>query len=199
MAAWFPGTEAGNGLADLLTGKISPSAKTPVSWPRSVGQIPLFYGERKGGRPYNPGDHYTSHYLDVPNTPLFGFGDGLSYGDFAYSKIRLSTVVLTESETLEVTVTLRSKGAHAAEETVFLFVADPVACVTRPLLELKGFQKIALEAGAEGQVNFTLPGTAFRFPGPDLKPLFEAGDMEILAGPSADRARLLSARLLLRV
>ena len=197
LAAWFPGTEAGNGLADLLTGKVSPSAKTPVSWPRAVGQIPVFYGERKGGRPFNPGDHYTSHYLDMPNAPLFGFGHGLSYGAFSYSSVKLSAVTLKEAETLTVTVRLRNKGAQAAEETVFLFLHDPVASVTRPLLELKGFEKIALEPGAEGAVQFSLPGSALRFPGKDLKPVFEPGEVEILVGPSAEQARLLSARLML--
>ncbi len=193
LAAWFPGSEAGHGLADLLTGKISPSAKTPVSWPGAVGQIPVFYGERNGGRPYNPGDHYTSHYMDVPNAPLFGFGHGLSYGRFVYSDLKLSAAVLKESGALTVSVAVRNEGRHAAEETVLLFIHDGLASVTRPLLELKGFEKIALEPGARGDVRFSLPGAAFRFLGPDLKPLFEAGEVEILAGPAADRARLVSA------
>jgi beta-glucosidase len=197
LAAWFPGSEAGHGLADLLTGKISPSAKTPVSWPGAVGQIPVFYGERNGGRPYNRGDHYTSHYMDVPNAPLFGFGHGLSYGRFVYSDLGLSAATLKEDGTVIVTVTLRNDGHHAAEETVFLFTHDILASVTRPLLELKGFEKIALEPGAEGRVTISLPGTAFRFPGADMKPIFEAGEVEILVGPAADRARLLSATVTL--
>jgi beta-glucosidase len=96
-----------------------------------------------------------------------------------------------------VTVTLRNDGHHAAEETVFLFTHDILASVTRPLLELKGFEKIALEPGAEGRVTISLPGTAFRFPGADMKPIFEAGEVEILVGPAADRARLLSATVTL--
>jgi beta-glucosidase len=198
LAAWFPGSEAGHGLADLLTGKVSPSAKTPASWPGAVGQIPVFYGERNGGRPYNRGDHYTSHYMDVPNAPLFGFGHGLSYGRFVYSDLKLSDTALTQSGALQVSVTVRNEGRRAAEETVFLFIHDKTASVTRPLLELKGFEKIALEPGSGGNVNFSLPGTAFRFPGLDLKPLFEAGEVEILVGPSADRARLVSASVMLQ-
>ena len=151
LAAWFPGSEAGHGLADLLFGKISPSAKTPVSWPGAVGQVPVFYGERNGGRPYNPGDHYTSHYMDVPNAPLFGFGHGLSYGRFVYSGLSLSATTLKESGVLTVSIVVRNEGRHAAEETVFLFIHDKLASLTRPLLELKGFEKILLEPGAEGQ------------------------------------------------
>ena len=198
MAAWFPGTEAGHGLGDLLIGKISPSARTPVSWPGAVGQIPVFYGERNGGRPYNRGDHYTSHYMDVPNAPLFGFGHGLSYGRFAYSDLSLSAATLKESGTLTVSVMVRNEGRHAAAETIFLFLQDKVASVTRPLLELKGFEKIALEPGTQGSAMFSLPGAAFRFPGPDMKPVFEAGEVEILVGPEANRARLISAVVMLQ-
>lgn len=192
LAAWFPGSEAGHGLADILTGKISPSARTPVSWPGTEGQIPIYYGERNGGRPFAAEMHYTSKYRDVPNQPLFGFGHGLTYGRFAYSGLSLSALTMKESETLKVRVTLRNDGS-AAEETVFLFIHDKVASVTRPLLELKGFQKIALASGASGTVEFSVPGAAFKFPDMDLKPVFEPGEMEILVGPSADRARLLSA------
>ncbi|HEX2760321.1 MAG TPA: glycoside hydrolase family 3 N-terminal domain-containing protein, partial [Rhizomicrobium sp.] len=193
MAAWFPGSEAGHGLADLLTGKTSPSARTPVSWPGAIGQIPVFYGERNGGRPFSAAFHYTSKYRDVPNAPMFVFGHGLSYGRFIYSEPGLSAPTLKENETLTVRVLLRNDGARAAEEKVFLFIHDRVASVTRPLLELKGFEKIALASGESGTVEFTLRGSDFRFPGPDLKPVFEPGEVEILVGPAADRARLLSA------
>jgi beta-glucosidase len=195
LAAWFPGSEAGHGLADLLTGKVSPSAKTPVSWPGAIGQIPVFYGERNGGRPFAADFHYTSKYLDMPNPPLFRFGHGLGYGRFVYSGVSLSTSSLKENESLTVHVTLRNEGAQAAEETVFLFIHDKVACVTRPLLELKGFDKIALQPGESGLLRFTLSGSDFKFPGPDLKPLFEPGEVEILAGPSAERARMLATSL----
>jgi beta-glucosidase len=196
LAAWFPGSEAGHGLADILTGKISPSARTPVSWPGTEGQIPVFYGERNGGRPFAAEMHYTSKYRDVPNQPIFAFGHGLTYGRFVYSGLSLSASALKEKESLKIRALLRNDGA-AAEETVFLFAHDKVASVTRPLLELKGFQKIALASGASGTVEFQLPASAFKFPGHDLKPVFEAGDVEILIGPSADRAGLLSATVTL--
>jgi beta-glucosidase len=195
LAAWFPGTEAGNALADLLTGKVSPGGRTPVSWPRATGQIPLFFGERNGGRPINPNDHYTSKYLDEANTPLFPFGHGLTYGDFALSNLTLSAAALTEKESLTVSVDVANHGAAAAEETVFLFTHDKSASVTRPLLELKGFGRIALAPGARGTVTLPLTGADLKFPGPDLAPLFEAGEVEILVGPSADRARLLTTSI----
>jgi beta-glucosidase len=195
LAAWFPGSEAGHALADLITGKVSPSGRTPVSWPRATGQIPVFFGERNGGRPFNPADHYTSKYLDSENTPLFVFGHGLSYGRFAFSNLRLSANTLAEGGTLTVSVDVVNDGARAAEETVFLFAHDKVASVTRPLLELKGFAKIALEPGVRGSVTLELKGTDLCFPGPDLAPLFEPGDVEILLGPCADRTRLLATTI----
>jgi beta-glucosidase len=195
LAAWFGGSEAGNALADILTGKISPSGRLPVSWPRATGQIPIFFGERNGGRPINPADHYTSKYLDSENTPQFVFGHGLTYGRFAFSNLKLSANNLTESGTLTVSIDVTNDGALAAEETVFLFSHDRIACVTRPLLELKAFGKIALVPGARGTLSLTLRGTDLRFPGTDLTPVFEPGEVEILVGPAADRERLLAATI----
>ena len=197
LAAWFPGSEAGNAIADLIMGKVSPSGRTPVSWPRATGQIPVFFGERKGGRPFNAADHYTSKYLDSENTPLFVFGHGLSYGRFVCSNLRLSAATLTENGAVTVQVDVANDGAQAGEETIFLFSHDKVAQVTRPLLELKGFGKIALEPGARGAVSLTLRGTDLRFPGPRLTPLFEPGVVEICVGTAADRARLLTATITL--
>ena len=191
LAAWAPGSEAGNALADILTGRAAPSGRTPVSWPRAVGQIPVYFGERPTGRPANPGDHYTSKYLDEDNAPLFPFGHGLGYGDIGYSGLSVAPAVARESESFAITVTLTNRGARAATETVFLFVRDKVASVTRPLLELKGFQRKPLQPGESGAVNFILPASALKFFDASMRPVFEPGEIEILAGPSADRARLL--------
>jgi beta-glucosidase len=191
LAAWFLGSEAGNALADVVTGRVSPSGRTPITWPRAVGQIPIFFGQRPSGRPFNPQDHFTSKYLDVSNEPLFHFGHGLTYGRFALSNLRVTPERVTESDTIEVRVAVTNEGARAAEETVFLFTHDKVASVTRPLLELKGFGKIALGPGETGTVTLRLRATDLRFPGLDLQPVFEPGEVEILAGPCADRARLL--------
>lgn len=192
LAAWAPGCEAGNALADLLTGRASPSGRTPVSWPRAVGQIPLFFGERPTGRPANPADHYTSKYLDVPNEPLFPFGHGLTYGDFAYLGLEATPDRAKETDSFSITVTLANRGQRPASETVFLFARDKVASISRPM-ELKGFSRILLQPGENGTVTFNLAARDLRFPGLDLEPLFEPGEIEILAGPSADRARLTVA------
>ncbi len=195
LAAWAPGSEAGNAVADILTGRASPSGRTPVSWPRAVGQIPVFFGQRPTGRPADPKDHYTSKYLDIPNEPLFPFGHGLTYGAFDYANLSVTPDKARENDSFTISVTVINHGAREASETVFLFVHDMVASITRPLLELKGFDRITLKPGDSGIVRFTLPARNLRFPGADLEPLFEPGEIEILVGPSADRARLLPANV----
>jgi beta-glucosidase len=193
LAAWFLGSESGNAIADVLTGRVSPSGRTPVSWARAEGQIPIFFGERPGGRPANPKDRYTSKYLDVPNEPLFPFGHGLTYGRFALFNLRVTPLNAEDIDTLQIRVDVRNDGARAAQETVFLFTHDKIASVARPLLELKGFAKIDLRPGETGTVTLSLRGTELRFLGIDLEPVFEPGDVEILVGPCADRAQLLAA------
>lgn len=191
LAAWFLGTEAGNAIADVITGRVSPSGRTPMSWPRALGQVPVFFGQRPSGRPMNPDDFFTSKYLDVPNDPLYPFGHGLSYGRCEYAELQVTPERAGEQDTIAVQVEVTNHGAHAAEETVFLFVRDKLACVARPLLELKGFGKIRLQPGETGTARLTLAAAELRFLGLDLQPVFEAGEVEILVGPSADRARLL--------
>jgi len=193
LAAWFLGSEAGNALSDVLLGSISPTGRTPMSWPRALGQVPIFFGERPCGRPFNPKDHFTSKYIDSPNDPLFPFGHGLTYGRFVLSNLRVTPTQVRETDIIEVRVDVVNEGARAAEETVFLFSHDKVASVTRPLLELKGFAKIALRPGASGTVTLHLPATELRFPGLELTPVFEPGEVAILVGPCADRTKLLVA------
>jgi beta-glucosidase len=199
LAAWFLGSEAGNAVADVICGRVSPSGRTPMSWPRAVGQIPVFFGQHPGGRPANLTDHYTSRYLDIPNAPLFAFGHGLSYGRFALSNLRVSPRVASEGDTIEVHVDVANVGARAGQETVFLFTHDPIASVARPLLELKGFDKIDLQPGESATVTLYLPVSELRFLGPDLRPLIEAGEIEILVGPCAERSQLLVQSIQLRV
>lgn len=198
LIAWFPGTEAGNALADVLTGRASPSGRTPITWPRALGQIPLFYGQRNSGRPENPADHFTSKYLDAPSSPLLPFGFGLTYGRCTYANLRVSPDTAAAGDVIEIAVDITNEGARAAEETVFLFVRDRVACVARPTLELKGVTKIAIEPGETGTARLQLPAAALEFLGVDLAPMLEPGEIEIRVGPCADPAELLSARLTLR-
>jgi beta-glucosidase len=198
LIAWFPGREAGHAVADVLTGRVSPSGRTPLTWPRALGQFPLFYNQRNGGRPENPQDRFTSKYLDSPNTALFPFGHGLTYGLFVYSNLRVSPEIASEADSIEVAVDVTNEGGRAAEETVFLFVRDRVASVARPTLELKGVAKIALAPSATGTVRLRLPAAELRFLGLDLRPVFEPGEIQILVGPCADPAQLVSSRVMLR-
>jgi beta-glucosidase len=193
LAAWFLGSEAGNAIADVVTGRVSPSGRTPVTWARAAGQIPIFFGERPSGRPADPKDHYTSKYLDVPNEPLFYFGHGLGYGRFTFANLRVTPACVEDSDTLQIRVDVRNEGARAAQETVFLFTHDKIASVARPLLELKGFAKIDLQPGESGTVSMSLRAMELRFLGIDLEPVFEPGEIEILVGPCADRSQLLAA------
>jgi beta-glucosidase len=198
LIAWFPGTEAGNAIADVLVGRVSPSGRTPITWPRAVGQIPLFYSQRNSGRPENPQDHFTSKYLDAPSSPLLPFGYGLTYGRFVYGNLNVTPATVTGEGTVEVTVDVANEGARVAEETVFLFIRDLVASVARPTLELKGTAKVALDPGTTGKVRFTLPAAELRFLGLDFEPVLEPGEIEIRVGPCADPAQLLSVRLTLQ-
>jgi beta-glucosidase len=199
LACWFLGSEAGNAVADVISGRVSPSGRTPVTWARAAGQIPLFFGQRPSGRPVDPKDPFTSKYLDAPNEPLFAFGHGLTYGCFNISNLRVTPRQVRVSDTIEITVDVANIGAHAAEETVFLFTHDKLASVARALLELNGFGKIALQPGEKGTVTLQLAAAALRFLGLDLAAVFEPGEVEILVGPCADRKRLLKTSIHLTV
>jgi beta-glucosidase len=195
LAAWFLGSEAGNALADVVTGRHSPSGRTPVTWPRAAGQVPIFFSERPSGRPFDSNDRFTSKYLDVANEPLFPFGFGLTYGRFEFSNLRLSSGAIGIDDTLTVQVDVANRGAREAQETVFLFTHDKLASVSRPKLELKGFGKISLPPGGTGTVALSLRAADLRFLGMELETVFEPGEVEILVGPCADRTRLLAATI----
>ena len=195
LAAWFLGSEAGNAIGDVVTGRVSPSGRTPVTWARAAGQIPIFFGERPSGRPADLKDHYTSKYRDVPNEPLFPFGHGLTYGRFTLSNMRVTPENVEDIDTMQIRVDVRNEGTRAAQETVFLFTHDKLASVARPLLELKGFAKINLRPGEAGTVTLSLRAAELRFLGLDLEPVFEPGEVEILVGPCADRSQLLVATI----
>ncbi|HTV76639.1 MAG TPA: glycoside hydrolase family 3 N-terminal domain-containing protein [Steroidobacteraceae bacterium] len=198
LAAWFPGCEAGHAVADVLLGRVSPSGRTVISWPRSVGQVPIFYCERRTGRPFNPEDHYTSRYLDSPNEPLFVFGHGLTYGRFRYSNLRVTPSEPTAQDTITVQVDLTNEGSRAACETVFVFTHAAVATVAPPLLKLAGFARLELAPGKSGTVTIGVPAARLQILDQDLAPVFEPGVVEILVGPRASRADLLIGHVQLR-
>jgi beta-glucosidase len=192
LAAWFLGHEAGHAVADVLTGKFNPTGRLPVSWPRDVGQVPIFYNERPSGRPYAPGVRYSSTYLDQPPTPQFAFGHGLSYSRFALSDLRCEPTRVKADDTIEASLAVRNDSHVDGEATLFLFVRDPVASVARPLLELKGVQKVVLAAGERKDVTWRLPVEDLAFIGQGLDRVLEPGRFEIHVGESANPQRLLS-------
>jgi len=194
LAAWFPGAMAGTAIADILTGRFNPCARLPVTWPRDVGQIPIFYAERPTGRPADPNNLFTSKYLDIPVEPQFPFGHGLSYGEVELTNLRASAeaFVIDRDLALNIEIDAVNRGQRAAEPTIFLFVRDVVASVARPLLELKAWRKARLEPGENDTIAFSLSLEDFSFPGLDLAPCCEAGVFEILVGESAKRETLLS-------
>ncbi len=183
--------------ADVLTGCFNPTGRLPVTWPRDIGQIPIFYAERSSGRPADSTDPFTSKYLDLPTAPLFPFGHGLSFGRVKLEKIRASPENFQSEYQIKVEVDAVNEGRTATEETIILFVHDCEATVARPLMELKAWEKIALAPGQTKTVAFALKAESFCFPGQDLEPMLEPGDFDILVGLNADRKSLLttSARL----
>ncbi len=195
LETWFLGTEAGNAIADVLFGDYNPSGKLPVTFPRNEGQIPIHYNMKNTGRPMNPDNKYTSKYLDVPNTPLYPFGYGLSYTTFGYSDIRVSKTVFTPREALNIRVTVTNSGPRDGEEVVQLYVRDLVGSVTRPVLELKGFQKIMLKAGESREVTFTLTANDLRFYDRQMNFTYEPGDFDIFVGTNSADTKSVRVKL----
>jgi beta-glucosidase len=191
LATWFLGSEAGQAAADVLVGRWNPSARLPVSWPVEIGQVPIFYAQRPSGRPADPGFKYTSKYIDVPVEPLFPFGHGLSYTRYEFSNLRVTPAELQPGASAMIEVDVANAGRIAGEETVMLFIRDPVASIGRPLLELKQFAKITLAPGEHGTVRFSVAADDLAFIDQDLALRLEAGIFEILVGPSAAASTLL--------
>ena len=192
LATWFLGSEAGHAIADVLTGKFNPCGKLPVTWPRHVGQVPIFYGQRPSGRPAKAGERLTSTYLDLPATPQFPFGHGLSYSSFKLAELRCAPRSVSAADSIEVSVSVHNEGGSSGELTLFLFISDPLASISRPLLELKGVRRVALGAGEWGSVSWRLPISALAYLGADLAPVLEPGRFGIHVGQSAAGEQLLS-------
>jgi beta-glucosidase len=165
LETWFLGTQGGNAIADVLFGDYNPSGKLPVTFPRSMGQVPIFYNMKNTGRPMevDPKNKYTSKYLDVSNYPLYPFGYGLSYTTFTYSDISLSKNSFAANDSLVVRCTVTNSGSKAGEEVVQLYVHDLVGSVTRPVKELKGFSKISLQPGENKEVQFVIRNSDLAF------------------------------------
>jgi len=191
MNVWFGGTEAGNAVADVLFGKVNPSGKLTATWPQNVGQVPLFYNHKNTGRPLAEGkwfQKFRSNYLDVSNDPLYPFGFGLSYTTFSYSAISISKSSIRPGEKLEVKVTVSNTGNSDGEETVQLYIHDKLASITRPVKELKGFQKIFLKKGESKDVVFSLSVEDLKFYNSDLKYVYEPGEFTVFVGGNSRNA-----------
>jgi beta-glucosidase len=191
---WWLGSEGGNAIADVLFGDYNPSGKLPMTFPRTEGQIPIYYNHLNTGRPAkNQDDHiYVSAYTDIQNTPKFPFGYGLSYTTFAYSDLKLSKSVIRKNETLEVSFTVANNGKVNGEEVVQLYLNDKVASLVRPVKELKDFQKIKLEAGQRKTITFTINNDKLSFYHNDLELKSEPGEFDVMVGSSSEDIRLKS-------
>ena len=190
LNVWFPGSEAGDAIADVLFGDVNPSGKLTTSFPRNVGQIPIHYDELPTGRPLAEGSKFvkfTSAYLDVPNTPLYPFGYGLSYTTYEYSPMTLSADRMTEQGNIQVSVTVKNTGDCDGDEIVQLYIRDLVGSVSRPLKQLKGFQRIHLKKGESKKVTFTLTSELLKFYNSELQYVCEPGDFEVMVGPDSQR------------
>lgn len=201
LYAFHPGTMGGPAIADILFGKVNPSGKTPVSFPRTSGQVPLYYAHHNTGRPANPVEMLIdeipveagqtsvgcrSFYLDAGSRPLYPFGYGLSYTTFEYSDLTLSSDKLASTDVLTVTLNLKNTGRYDGTEVVQLYVQDKVGSVTRPVKELKAFQRVDLKAGESKQVTFSLPVAELAFWGLDMHYGVEPGAFKLWAGTNSE-------------
>jgi len=187
LDTWFGGTEAGNAVADVLFGNYNPSGKITASFPRNVGQIPIYYNHLNTGRPFHPGDSpkFKSDYLDVSNDPLYPFGYGLSYTTFKYSDISLSSNTITGKGKITASVNVTNTGTRSGKETVQMYIRDVVGSIARPVKELKGFKQITLEPGETKKVSFTISPNDLKFYNSDLKYVYEPGAFKVFIGTNS--------------
>ena len=199
LNVWFPGSEAGFAIGDVLFGDVNPGGKLTITFPKSVGQIPLFYNHKNTGRPLPQGAwfrKFRSNYLDVDNEPLYPFGFGLSYTDFAYSNVTLDKSVMTDKGELTATVTVTNTGKKDGTEVVQLYIRDLMGSVTRPVKELKGFKKIFLKAGESQKVSFKITSDLLRFYNYRLDFVCEPGNFEVMIGSNSKDVKRATFKLL---
>jgi beta-glucosidase len=185
LETWFAGTQAGNAIADVLFGDVNPGGKLPVTFPRSVGQVPIYYNHKKTGRPPDPNNKYTSKYLDVPVTPLFPFGHGLSYTEFKLSNLQLSAKAIRPDGQIRAQVDLENTGKRAGDEVVQLYIKDEAASVTRPVKELRGFERLSLKPSEKRRVEFTLTPEHLGFYNREMRFTVEPGRFKVIVGTNS--------------
>jgi len=195
VEAWHGGTRAAEALADVLFGEVNPSAKLTVSFPVSVGQIPVYYNQKRTGRPYDETYKFTSKYLDIPNEPLFPFGYGLSYTRFEYGTIQIDKKNVIPGELLTVSVELKNTGDVDGVEVVQLYINDPVAEISRPVKELKNFQKVNLKAGESKVLHFVITTDDLKYYHSDLSYDYDFGKFNIYVGGNSRDVQEISFEL----
>jgi beta-glucosidase len=186
LETWFLGVEAGHAVADVLFGDVNPSGKLPATFPRTVGQVPIYYNHKNTGRPPDPNDRFTSKYLDVHWTPLFPFGHGLSYTTFGFSNLTVSATAIQPHETVTVQVDVQNTGEREGREVVQLYIRDEVASVTRPVKELRGFESVVLAPGETQTISFRLSPDDLSLLDLDLVPVVEPGFFTVFVGGSSE-------------
>jgi beta-glucosidase len=189
LETWFGGTNAGLAITEVLFGAANPSGKITMTFPRNVGQVPIYYNHKNTGRPFDANQKYTSKYLDVPNDPLYPFGYGLSYTTFSYGGIKLSSSDLRAGQRITASITIANNGKYEGTETVQLYVRDLVGSITRPAKELKGFQRINLKQGESKNITFTISDQDLKFYNSNLKYAAEPGDFKLFIGGNSRDAK----------
>ncbi len=196
LQAWALGTEGGHSLAEVVFGDAAPVGKLTMGFPRSVGQLPMTYREKPTGRPFNAAEKYSSKYLDAPNDALYPFGHGLTYGKFRHGAVSIDSPEMQPGGTVTVSAEITNLSAYPATETLQLYLRDLVAPVSRPVKELRGYQRVTLAAGETQVVSFQITDANLSFPGRDFQPVVEPGDFEAMVGPnSRDLRAVRFARL----
>jgi len=190
IEAWFPGIQAGHAIADVIFGDYNPGGKLPVTFPRTVGQVPIYYNHKNTGRPPLPDVKWTSKYLDVPYTPLFPFGHGLSYTRFEYTGLEINPKEVGLGDTVSIKFKVKNVGDREGDEVVQLYIRDLVATVTRPVKELKGFKRITLKPGEEKTVELKLTLKDISFLNHEMKRVVEPGEIKVMVGSSSEDIRL---------
>jgi beta-glucosidase len=187
LETWFAGTEAGNAIADVLVGNYNPSGKLTTTFPRSIGQIPLYYNHKNTGRPYDglSNEKFKSRYIDSSNDPLYPFGYGLSYTTFQYAPLKLSAANIKANAKIQVSVEVQNTGNFDGQEVVQLYIQDVYGSITRPVKELKGFQKVFLKKGETKNITFTIDQEMLKFYNADLKFAAEPGDFKVFIGSNS--------------
>ena len=186
LESWMGGTESGNAIADILFGDVNPGGKLPVTFPRTVGQVPIYYNHLNTGRPPDPNNRYNSKYIDGPWTPQFPFGYGLSYTKFKISNLQLSSARITANGSVKASVDVENVGRRAGDEVVQLYIRDVAASLSRPVKELKGFQRISLKPGEKKHVEFVIDRESLGFWNGEMRFVVEPGEFKVMVGSSSE-------------